>query len=185
MYIFCSQCVALLTLVLFLFYAYSWDYQSTDFLNFESFCCLLSYMPSVLWHCLLGIRKSIRPLKIVWWGACVVICLERGADCWHLVQLMPLATPKSHHLLPPLNPGWFTFLVPACPGCPGKGAIKRVAAYIVCLYYCILNLDLSRWHRLVITLLLCTVVIENSLQMPIVLYNMVYIQACITAMEWL
>jgi len=100
----------------------------------------------------------------------VVICLERGADCWHLVQLMPLATPKSHHL----------FLV---PGCPGKGAIKWVAAYIVCLYYCILNLDLSRLHRLVITLLLCTVVIENSLQMPIVLLYMVYIQACITAME--
>ena len=100
----------------------------------------------------------------------MVICLERGADCWHLVQLMPLATPKSHHL----------FLV---PGCPGKGTIKRVAAYIVCLYYCILNLDLSRLHRLVITLLLCTVVIENSLQMPIVLLYMVYIQACITAME--
>jgi len=106
----------------------------------------------------------------------VVICLERGADCWHLVQLMPLATPKSHHLLPPRNPGWFTFLVPACLGCPGKGAIKRVAAYIVCLYYCILNLDLSRLHRLVITLLLCTVVIENSIQMPIVLLYMVYIR---------
>jgi len=103
----------------------------------------------------------------------------------HLVQLMPLATPKSHHLLPLLNPGWFTFLVPAYPVCPGKGAVKRVAAYIVCLYYCILNLDLSRLHRLVITLLLCTVVIENSLQMPIVLYNMVYIQACMTAMECL
>ena len=28
--------------------------------------------------------------KIEWWGVGVVICLERGADCLHVVQLMPL-----------------------------------------------------------------------------------------------
>jgi len=28
--------------------------------------------------------------------------------------------PKPYHLLPHLNPDWFTFLVPAYPGCPGK-----------------------------------------------------------------
>ena len=28
--------------------------------------------------------------KIKWWGVGVVICLERGADCLHMVQLMPL-----------------------------------------------------------------------------------------------
>jgi len=34
---------------------------------------------------------------------------------------------KLHHLLSHLNPGgWFTFLVPACPGCPGKVAVKWV-----------------------------------------------------------
>jgi len=38
----------------------------------------------------------------------VVICLERGADCLHMVQLMPLH-PQTHHLLPHLNPDWFYF----------------------------------------------------------------------------
>ena len=35
----------------------------------------------MLWHCWLGVRKSIRPVKIEWWGVSVVICLQRGADC--------------------------------------------------------------------------------------------------------
>jgi len=30
---------------------------------------------SVLWHCWLGVMKSIRPVKIEWWGIGVVICL--------------------------------------------------------------------------------------------------------------
>ena len=47
-------------------------------------------LPSVLWHCWLGIRKSIRPVKIEWWSVGVVICLQQGADCLHMVQLMPL-----------------------------------------------------------------------------------------------
>ena len=42
-----------------------------------------------------------------WWGVGVVICLERGADCLHMVQLMPLPSPKPHHILPHLNPDWF------------------------------------------------------------------------------
>jgi len=33
-------------------------------------------LPSVLQHCWLGIRKSIQHVKIDWWGAGVVICLE-------------------------------------------------------------------------------------------------------------
>ena len=37
-------------------------------------------LPSVLWRCWLGIRKSIQPLKIEWRGVGEVICLERGAD---------------------------------------------------------------------------------------------------------
>ena len=43
------------------------------------------------------IRYSIRPVKIEWWGVGVVICPERGADCLHMVQLMPLypQTPSS------------------------------------------------------------------------------------------
>ena len=60
----------------------------------------------------------------------MVICLERGADCLHMVQLMPLdrQTPSSH-LLPHLKfliQTGLTFLVPAYSGCPGKEAVKRV-----------------------------------------------------------
>ena len=44
-----------------------------------------------------GARKSIRPVKVQRWGVGVVICLQRGADCFHMVQLMPLhpQTPSS------------------------------------------------------------------------------------------
>jgi len=34
----------------------------------------------------MGGRKGIRPVKTEWWGAGVVICLERGADL-HMAQL--------------------------------------------------------------------------------------------------
>jgi len=36
----------------------------------------------------------------------VVVCLERGADCMHMVQLMPLL-PQTPSSLPHLNPDWF------------------------------------------------------------------------------
>ena len=45
---------------------------------------------TVLWHCWMGIRKSMRPVKIECLDVGVVVCLERGADCLHVVQLMPL-----------------------------------------------------------------------------------------------
>ena len=38
---------------------------------------------------LVGDRKGIRPVKTEWWGADVVICLERDADL-DVAQLMPL-----------------------------------------------------------------------------------------------
>ena len=52
------------------------------------------------------------------------ICVERGADCMHIVQLMPLTS--QHPIISCLiqiQTG-FTSLVPAYPGCPGKEAIK-------------------------------------------------------------
>ena len=48
-----------------------------------------AFFPSVLWRCWLGGRKGIRPVKTEWWGAGMVICLERGADL-HMAQLIPL-----------------------------------------------------------------------------------------------
>ena len=60
--------------------------------------------------------------KTEWWGAGVVICLERGADL-HMTQLMPL--PLTVSCFSKIQIG-FTFLVPAHPGSPGKRAVKRV-----------------------------------------------------------
>ena len=57
--------------------------------------CTYVYVPLVLWHCWLGVRKSIWPLKIEQWCVDVVICLEWGADCLHMVQLMPLPSQNS------------------------------------------------------------------------------------------
>jgi len=50
---------------------------------------------SVLRRCWLGVRKSIRPVKIERWGVDVVICLEWGTDCLHMVRLMPLPAQLS------------------------------------------------------------------------------------------
>ena len=60
--------------------------------------------------------------KIEWWGAGVVICLERGADL-HMAQLMPL--PLTVSCFSKIQTD-FSFLVPAHLGSPGKRAIKRV-----------------------------------------------------------
>jgi len=68
----------------------------------------------------LGGRKGIRPVKTEWWGAGMVICLERVADL-HMSQLMPL--PLAVSCFSKIKIG-FTFLVPAYPGSPGKKAVK-------------------------------------------------------------
>jgi len=60
--------------------------------------------------------------KLEWWGAGMVICLERGADL-HIAQLMPL--PLSVSCFSKIQIG-FIFLVPAHLGSPGKRAVKRV-----------------------------------------------------------
>jgi len=83
-------------------------------------------MPSVLWHCWLGGRKGIRPVKTEWWGAGVVICLERGADL-HMAQLMSL--PLTVSCFSKIQIG-FTCLVLAYLGSPGKRAIKRVCVCV-------------------------------------------------------
>ena len=57
----------------------------------------------------------------------MVVCLERGANDLHMVQLMPL---PPHHLLLKQNPEWFILLLPAYPGCPGKKAVKRLCVCV-------------------------------------------------------
>ena len=68
----------------------------------------------------------MRPVKTERWGAGVVVCMEQGADL-HMAQLMPL--PLTVSCFSKIQIG-FTFLVPAHPGSPGKGAVKRVYARV-------------------------------------------------------
>ena len=85
-------------------------------------CVWLWLWPSVLWRCWLGVRKGIRPVKTGWWGAGVVIWLERGVIL-HMAQRMPL--PLTVSCFSKIQIG-FTFLVPAHPGSPRQRAVKRV-----------------------------------------------------------
>jgi len=74
----------------------------------------------------LDARKSIQPVKTEQRGVGVVVCLERGADCLHMVQLTPLPSQNpTIFCLIKIQTG-FTFLVPAYAGCPGKKAVKQV-----------------------------------------------------------
>ena len=66
--------------------------------------------------------------KTEWWGAGVVICLERDADL-HMAQLMPLPLTVSCFSKIQIS---FTFLVPAHPGSPGQRAVKRVCVCVCC-----------------------------------------------------
>ena len=88
----------------------------------------LVLVPSVLWHCWLSGRMGIRPVKTEWWGTGVVICLERGANDLHMVQLMPL---PPHLFLLQENPYWFTFLLLAYPGCPGERPLDGCSSVVV------------------------------------------------------
>ena len=63
---------------------------------------------------------GIRPVKTEWWGAGMVISLERGADL-HTVQLTPL--PLTVSCFSKIQIG-FTFLVLAHSGSPGKGPLN-------------------------------------------------------------
>jgi len=66
--------------------------------------------------------------KTEWWGAGVVICLERGADL-HMAQLMPL--PLTVCCSSKIQIG-FTFLVLADPGTPGQGPLNECKRVLLC-----------------------------------------------------
>ena len=99
----------------------------------------LFWLPSVLWHCWLGVRKSNQPVKIEWWDVDVVICLERGADCLHMVQLMPLhpkipsslASFKSRVVLP----FWYWLTQINLEKRPLNGCSKCLISHSCYLYY--------------------------------------------------
>ena len=63
-------------------------------------------LPSVLWHCWLGVKKSIRPVKmsdevLVWLSVWSNVQIVSTWSSWYH------CIPKPHHLLPHLNPDWF------------------------------------------------------------------------------
>jgi len=63
--------------------------------------------------------------KLEWWGAGMVICLERGADL-HMAQLMPLSLTVS--CFSKIQIG-FTFLVLVHLGSPGKGPLNSLLLF--------------------------------------------------------
>ena len=60
------------------------------------------------------------PVKKLSGGVLEWLCLERGADCLQMAQLMPL--PLTVSCFSKIRVG-FTFLVPAHPGSPGQSAV--------------------------------------------------------------
>ena len=68
--------------------------------------------------------------KTEWWGAGMVICLERCAGL-RMAQLMPL--PLTVSCFSKIQIG-FTFLVLAHPGSPGKRAVKRVCVCVCSMH---------------------------------------------------
>jgi len=74
-----------------------------------------------------------------WWGAGVVICLERDADL-HMAQLMPL--PLTVSCFSKIQTG-FAFLVPAHPGSPRERAVKRVCVRVLCVCMCSASVSLQ------------------------------------------
>ena len=94
----------------------------SSFLKLVAFLKTYAYAFSALM--LLVGRQEGHPAckKTEWWGAGVVLCLERNADL-HMAQLMPL--PLTVSFFSKIQIG-FTFVVPAHPGSPGQRAVKRV-----------------------------------------------------------
>ena len=66
--------------------------------------------------------------KTEWWGAGVVICVQRDANDMHMIQLMPL---PPHHLLLYYNPDWFNVSGAGLPRLSCKrGHIKQVSVCV-------------------------------------------------------
>jgi len=71
-------------------------------------------LPSSLWHCQLGTRKSIWPVKkIEWWSAGMVISLEQGANGLHQMVKLIHCHPIIFCFIKIQN--GLTFLVPPYP----------------------------------------------------------------------
>jgi len=110
-------------------------HEADDDAFFSYACSIVYFLPLVLLLnyafsalTLLVGRQEGHPAckKTEWWGAGVVICLERGAYL-HMAQLMTL--PLIVSCFSKIQIG-FTFLVPAHPGSPGQRAVKWVCVCV-------------------------------------------------------
>jgi len=100
-------------------------------------------MPSVLWHCWLGGRKGIRPVKnwaVGYWHGYL-----SGARCRlaYMAQWIPL--PLTVSCFSKIQIG-FTFLVPAHLGSPGERVDKRWCVYAV--IFDIFSCNISAYFQL-------------------------------------
>jgi len=105
--------------------------------------------------------------KTEWWGAGVVVCLERGTDL-HTTQLMTL--PLTVSCFSKIQIG-FTFLVPALPGSPGQRAVKRVCVCLLsfcCRYAC---RGLFERHKLLFSFHMCAKILEAAGKLNVDEYN--------------
>jgi len=92
----------------------------------------------------LGSRKGIRPVKTEWWGAGMVVCLERGADL-HMAQLMPL--PLTVCCFSKIQTG-FSFMVPAHLGSPRQRVVKRLCVCVPGRFFHKRTLFFTQWKKL-------------------------------------
>ena len=95
---------------------------------------------------LVGRQEGHPACKKQWWGAGMVICLERGADL-HMAQLMPL--PLTVSCFSKIQIG-FTFLVPAHLSSPGQSAVTQV-----CVCVCDLSDTVTKITVSVILFIIC------------------------------
>jgi len=109
-------------------------------LSLKAVVCLQCGLPSVPWHCWLGIRKSIRSVKnwVTWlflWSEIQMICMWSS---WCHCQPVISCFIKIQTGL--------TFLVLAYPGCPGKKAVKWASVCQLSLnVLCIFSLQLQSY----------------------------------------
>jgi len=101
--------------------------------------------------------------KTEWWGAGVVICLERGADL-HMAKLLSL--PLTVCCFSKIKIG-FTFLVPAHLCSPGQRAIKRVCVCVsiympIYVYIQYIYLKYNIWPIVTYVLCVCLLVTTVS-----------------------
>ena len=88
----------------------------------------IQILPLLLWHCWLGGRKDIRPVKN--WVVGSWRDYLSGVRC--KLAYGPADAIATHCFLLHLNPDWFCLLVPTDPGSPGQRAVK-----LVCVCVCV------------------------------------------------